>query len=145
MGKRNIGKPGQIYAQLDEQNRGYMDPLDLPQIKGLVKRLDKIIQENNRNKQIVDNTLDLLGVKAGNSFNDSIFALCETLLKSRILQDNIDYVALQSLDGYITNSSKIEHIVKAENVPENINNQCWQVVNGNLVLDKNKMYEMEEL
>ena len=105
----------------------------------------KIIQENNRNKQIVDKTLDLLGVKAGNSFNDSIFALCETLLKSRILQDNTDYVALQSLDGYITNSLKIEHIVKAENLPENIHNQCWQVVNGNVVLDKNKLEQMEEL
>lgn len=115
-------------------------------IKQLLADTQLLLQDRANDRKMVKDTLEQLNVIVPPNANP-IHLLCKTLLQSKVILDSGDYVAVESVGGYITKANKIESVYEKSYVDtfERLLNGCHQVIDGEIVEDLEKLEQMEEL
>lgn len=136
----------QSSSEVGETPREFVHPYDNKYIAKVNDRSIRNEQARIRDEALLESLLNALGVKTNNSYSN-MYLLVQTLLNAKILLDSDEYVAVESVNGYIKNISTINDVFKKSYIEQfkNILDDCHQVVDNQIVQDETKLSEMEEI
>ena len=148
MDKMKVENVGEEYvftsvSKEGEKEREYKHISEFGVIKQLVADMKYLLNDKLSNEKLIKDTMKEMGVIVPTNANPT-YVLCKTLLTKRVLENDIDYVALESVDGYIKKASRVDSIFAKDYVDkyEQILNGCYQVIDGEIVLDEDKLNAM---
>lgn len=115
-------------------------PLDeFPSMQKVNRKINRLDIRDKSDDIILKMTLKALGVEDNQNVT-SMYLLCSTLLQAKILLDSEEYVAIESVNGYIANTMLVTNITKKSYLEDFVNLldgfHKWE--DGKVVLDVEK-------
>ena len=131
-----------VYASVSEIGKRegeYRHIKEFNVIKQLLQDVRYLLNARLVEEKLVADTLKEIGVLIPKNAN-ALYIAMKTLLNSKVILDNEEYVALESVNGYITKASNIGGVYKKEYVDqfENLLNGCYQDLGAMIKLDEEK-------
>ena len=122
--------------------REFIEVQDIPVIEQLIKDTAKVELRYQEDDAILAQTLSALRVPKDKR-HTNMYLLCQTLLQAKILLDSEEYIAIESVDGYIANTMLVTNITKKSYLEDfaNLLDGFHKWENGKVVLDEEKKAE----
>lgn len=140
--QRKTGNKGDIYYHSTETAREWVNPGAIPTFRKMFAEMESM----NKRLDRIESSLVKFADTHALSNDGSLESVLEALMNEvQIVQAGKAYVAVQTSDGYITNSIQADVILENNNLPKDLNNHCYKIEGGFVVLDKNKLNDMEEI
>ena len=137
-------QPFDIYVPIEKgTTKREHKPLDeFPAMKKVNRIVTRLDLRDKSDDVILRMTLKALGVEDNQNVT-SMYLLCSTLLQAKILLDSEEYIAIESIDGYIANTMLVTNITKKSYLEDfaNLLDGFHKWENGKVVLDEEKKAE----
>ena len=127
----NVGGKERAWVELKEEQTIKTMIAEITKLKKQLKVMDRIGKE----------FLNKMGVRTTRGTTQNMYRILDN---SKVLFPNREYVGLEFLGEYISKIARIHdiHEIIEDEIPDDILNGCYKVIDGKIVLDKEK-YESE--
>ena len=140
--QRKTGNKGDIYYHITENTREWVNPGSIPTFRKMFAEMESMNKRLDRIEASLVKFADTHALSNDGTLESVLEALMNEI---QVVQAGKAYVAVQTSNGYITKSIKADVILENNNLPQDLDNSCYKIEGGFVVLDQDKLNEMEEI